>query len=168
MGRGPAIHEHRVPCKGEARGDRRRRGRGGERGTRRGELMLRMTLWSYTTLTDVAHPAGINTGVEHSKFSAITSGRAVDAAMAVLDLAASPPTPFGRWIERWAGERAPYQVGIQQLQHQRDSEPYPLSGLGAVGKPQPERHVVAKLPTEHSSAGTLALGSAGKAHGRRR
>ena len=73
------------------------------------------------------HPAGINTGVEHSKFNAITSGRAVDAAMAVLDLAASSPTPSGRWIERWATERAPHQVGIQQLRQRRDGEPLPVA-----------------------------------------
>jgi len=71
------------------------------------------------------HPAGINTGVEHSKFNAITSGRAVDAAIAVLDLVASPPRPSGRWIERWATDRAPYQVGIQQLRRDRDKEPLP-------------------------------------------
>jgi hypothetical protein len=71
------------------------------------------------------HPAGINTGVEHSKFNAITSGRAIDVAMAVLELAASPPRPSGRWIERWAAERAPYQLGIQQLRQKRDSEPLP-------------------------------------------
>jgi hypothetical protein len=69
------------------------------------------------------HPAGINTGVEHSNFNAITSGRAVDAAMAVMDLVASPPKPSGRWIERWASDRAPYQVGIQQLRRDRDSRP---------------------------------------------
>jgi hypothetical protein len=69
------------------------------------------------------HPAGINTGVEHSNFNAITSGRAVDAAMAVMDLVALPLRPSGRWIERLASDRAPYQVGIQQLRRDRDSRP---------------------------------------------
>jgi hypothetical protein len=46
------------------------------------------------------HPAGINTGAEHSHFNAITSERAVDAAMAVLQFATSPPNPHSRWIER--------------------------------------------------------------------
>jgi len=71
------------------------------------------------------HPAGINTGVEHSKFNAITSGRAVDAAIGVLDLVASPPKPPNRWVERWATERAPYQAGIEQLRNDRDREPLP-------------------------------------------
>jgi hypothetical protein len=71
------------------------------------------------------HPTGINTGVEHSMFNAVTSRRAVDAAIAVLDLAASPPSPSGRWLERWATERAPYQSGIQQLRRDRDKEPMP-------------------------------------------
>jgi KAP family P-loop domain len=40
---------------GAARGDRRRGSGGGERRARRSRLMIRMTLWSYTTLTDVAN-----------------------------------------------------------------------------------------------------------------
>jgi hypothetical protein len=48
------------------------------------------------------HPAAINTGVEHSKFNAITSGRAVDAAMGVLDLVASPPRPWS--VDRAMGK----------------------------------------------------------------
>lgn len=63
MGRRPALHERRVAREGEARGDRWRGGRGGERRARRSELILGMTLWSYTTLTDSARawqslPAG--------------------------------------------------------------------------------------------------------------
>jgi hypothetical protein len=72
------------------------------------------------------HPAGINTGVEHSQFNAITSRRAVDAAMAALELAASPPSPSGRWVERWVSERAPYQVRIQQLRSTEIANPCQL------------------------------------------
>ncbi len=61
------------------------------------------------------HPAGINTGAEHSHFNAVTSGRAVDIAMAVLKLAESPPRPHGQWIERWATERQPYHTNIEGL-----------------------------------------------------
>lgn len=71
------------------------------------------------------HPAGINTGVEHSHFNAVTSGRAVDTAMAVLDLAASPLRPSTRWIERWVGERAGHRPPIEQLKRHRDENPLP-------------------------------------------
>src|SRR6266545_6094583 len=54
VGRGPPLHEPRVARQGEARGDRRRGGRGGEGRARRSELMVRMTLWNYTSLTDSA------------------------------------------------------------------------------------------------------------------
>ena len=54
VGRRPPLHERRVPRQGEARGDRGRGGRGGEGRARGGELMIRMTLWNYTTLTDSA------------------------------------------------------------------------------------------------------------------
>lgn len=57
------------------------------------------------------HPAGINTGVENSKFNAVTSGRAVDIAMSLFEYAADPPQPNGRWIERWAADRKPYHDG---------------------------------------------------------
>jgi hypothetical protein len=69
------------------------------------------------------HPAGINTGAEHSHFNAVTSGRAVDTAMAVLKLAESPPQPHSRWIERWALEREPYHKNIEELRRSRDAEP---------------------------------------------
>jgi hypothetical protein len=55
------------------------------------------------------HPAGITTGAECSRFNAVTSRRAVDAAMKILDFAAAPPAPSGRWVERWVAERRPYQ-----------------------------------------------------------
>lgn len=101
-----------------------------------GERLAKELKWLFTLRDSAAHPytesepparhsAGINTGVEHSKFNAMTSGRAVDAAMTVLDLVASPPEPSGRWIERWATERMPYQVGIQQRRQHRDSERLP-------------------------------------------
>jgi hypothetical protein len=67
------------------------------------------------------HPAGVNTGAEHSEFNAVTSGRTVDTAMTVLEFAASPPNPHSRWIERWAGERAAYHVTIQQLRRDRNA-----------------------------------------------
>lgn len=67
------------------------------------------------------HPAGINTGAEHSEFNAITSGRAVDAAMVVTEFAASPPKPQSHWIERWASERSAYHGPIQQLRRDRNA-----------------------------------------------
>ncbi len=67
------------------------------------------------------HPAGINTGVEHSQFNAITCGRAVDIAMGVLDLAAFPPKPSSRWIERWVEERSGHRPPIEQLKRYRDA-----------------------------------------------
>jgi hypothetical protein len=66
------------------------------------------------------HPAGVNTGAEHSLFNAETSRRAVDAALMVLGFAATPPLPLNRWIQRWAGDRAGYHSAIQQLD--RDEE----------------------------------------------
>src|SRR6266511_785540 len=102
------------------------------------DAILREFRASLVVVTAAAHtieseppaqpPAGINTGVERSKFNAITSGRAVDAAIGVLDLVASPPRPSSRWVERWATERAPYQAGIEQLRHDRDREPCRLVG----------------------------------------
>ena len=69
------------------------------------------------------HPAGINTGKENAAFNAVTSGRAVDAAMLLLDTAASPPAPLNRWIERWVESRAPYMVNVvHPLQARRASE----------------------------------------------
>ena len=49
------------------------------------------------------HPAG-NTGVEYQKFNAITSGRAVDAAMAVLDRVASRNHPVSGSSDGQANE----------------------------------------------------------------
>src|SRR6266540_720277 len=54
VGRRPPLHEPRVARQGEAGGDRRRGGRGGEGRARRSELIVRMTLWNYTSLTDSA------------------------------------------------------------------------------------------------------------------
>jgi hypothetical protein len=68
------------------------------------------------------HPAGINAGAEHSNFNAYTSGRAVDAAFAVLAIVGSPPVPHGRWIERWVEDRLPYQAQIAALQGERTTK----------------------------------------------
>src|SRR3990172_5408371 len=54
MGGRQALHERRVTRKGKARGDRRRGARGDQRRAGCRELMIRMTLWSYTNLTDLA------------------------------------------------------------------------------------------------------------------
>jgi len=73
------------------------------------------------------HPAGINTGVENSRFNAVTSGRAVDIAMTFLEYAAAPSTPHGRWIERWATDRKPYHDGvIAALREARAAQPLRL------------------------------------------
>ena len=80
----------------------------------------------YTELeTPAPHPAGPNTGAEHSRFNAITSGRAVDAAMTILAAAEAPPKALNRWIHRWAADRRPYHDRIDQLRRERDSQPLP-------------------------------------------
>lgn len=98
------------------------------------QLLGRELSWLFTRRDSAAHPytepeppaqhpAEINTGAEHSHFNAVTSGRAVDTAMAVLRLAESPPQPHSRWIERWALEREPYHKNIEELRRSRDVEP---------------------------------------------
>jgi hypothetical protein len=69
------------------------------------------------------HPAGINTGPEHSLFNAVTSGRAIEIALTTLGVAASPPESSPRWVRRWAIERAPYHEVIRQLCDERDGQP---------------------------------------------
>jgi hypothetical protein len=67
------------------------------------------------------HPVGFNTGAEHADFNALTSGRAVDVAMRVLDTAATPPKAHNHWIERWSKMRAPYTASVvRPLQSQRN------------------------------------------------
>jgi hypothetical protein len=58
------------------------------------------------------HPAGVNTGTEHSSFNAVTSCRAVGVAMDILEFAERPPAPHGHRIERWASDRAPYHTNV--------------------------------------------------------
>lgn len=80
----------------------------------------------YTELeTPAPHPAGPNTGAEHSRFNAMTSGRAVDAAMTILAAAEAPPKALNRWIDRWAADRRPYHDRIDQLRRDRDSQTLP-------------------------------------------
>lgn len=75
------------------------------------------------------HPAGINTGKENSAFNAVVSGRAVGAALRLLDIAANPPAPYGRWIERWAETREPYMRNVvRPLQSRRAQERRPMLG----------------------------------------
>jgi hypothetical protein len=70
------------------------------------------------------HPAGINTGVEHSLFNAVTSGRAVDTAMTVIQVAAAPRNPCNHWIARWVAERVTSALGkVSNLQQLRASKP---------------------------------------------
>jgi hypothetical protein len=79
----------------------------------------------YTELLPTGpHPAGTNTGVEHALFNAVTSGRAVDTAMTVIRLAAVPPGPRDRWIERWVTERVTpsFSAVVVRLQEVRASE----------------------------------------------
>lgn len=75
---------------------------------------------SYTEpLFPKRHPAGLNTGSEHADFNAVTSGKGVDAAMQLLDLAASS-LPCNHWVERWSRARAPYMDSVvRPLQLQR-------------------------------------------------
>ena len=40
------------------------------------------------------------------------SSRAVGIAMAMLELAAAPPNPHGRWVTRWVAEREPYHSTV--------------------------------------------------------
>ncbi|WP_143091546.1 hypothetical protein [Lentzea albida] len=74
------------------------------------------------------HPAGFYTGAECCKFNAVTSGRAVDIALAVLKYADPPTSPANRWIERWTQERAAYhrQV-VDALREKRLDKPLVLS-----------------------------------------
>ena len=59
-----------------------------------------------------AHPAGLNSSAETAKFNAVESSRAVDIAMAMLELAAAPPNQHGRWVTRWVAEREPYHSTV--------------------------------------------------------
>ena len=79
----------------------------------------------YTELVPTEqHPAGINTGVEHSLFNAVTSGRAVEAAMTVIQFVAAPRNPFNHWIARWIAERVTPTLGaVGALQQLRASQP---------------------------------------------
>jgi hypothetical protein len=67
-----------------------------------------------------AHPAGVNTGIEHSRFNAYTSQRAVNLSMTVLAFAARPPAPLSRWVERWADDRAPHHDRVDSLRVDRN------------------------------------------------
>jgi hypothetical protein len=76
------------------------------------------------SITTEQHPGGINTGVEHSLFNAVTSGRAVDTAMTVIQFAAAPRNPYSHWIARWVAERVTSALGrVGDLQQLRASEP---------------------------------------------
>jgi hypothetical protein len=79
----------------------------------------------YTELVPTErHPAGINSGMEHSLFNAVTSGHAVDTAMTVIQFAAAPPNPCNHWIARWGSERVTSALGtVGDLQQLRASEP---------------------------------------------
>ncbi len=98
------------------------------------EAVGRELAWLFNLRNDAAHPyteaeapaqhpAGINTGAEHSRFNALTSGRAVDTALMMMDIAAWPPETSDRWVRRWAAERSAHQVTIRQLRDQRDGQP---------------------------------------------
>lgn len=78
----------------------------------------------YTELVPTEqHPSGINTGVEHSLFNAVTSGRAVNTAMTVIQHAAAPHNP-DHWIARWATERMTSALAtVGDLQQLRAAEP---------------------------------------------
>ena len=70
------------------------------------------------------HPTGLNTSVETSRFNAVTSGRAVESMLELFRFAASPPTPFNRWIERWVEERRPYhEATVASLVERRSESP---------------------------------------------
>jgi hypothetical protein len=60
----------------------------------------------------VPHPVGINSGKENAFFNAVTSGRAVDTAMTILDIAGNPPSPLNRWISRWVEDRKSYMTSV--------------------------------------------------------
>jgi hypothetical protein len=79
----------------------------------------------YTELVPTErHPAGINTGMEHALFNAVTSSHDVDTAMTVIQFAAAPPNPCNHWIARWGTERVSSALGtVGDLQQLRTSEP---------------------------------------------
>ncbi len=67
------------------------------------------------------HPAGVGTSAEASRFNAVESARAADIALRVLAVAASPPNPANRWVERWVRERSSYhETVIAPLRQRRD------------------------------------------------
>lgn len=49
----------------------------------------------------VAHPSGVMSSAELAKFDAKTSIDSAACALDVLALAAEPPQPYNRWVERW-------------------------------------------------------------------
>jgi len=55
-----------------------------------------------------AHPAGVITGSEASRFNGLESTRALGIALHVLEYAERPPHPANRWVRRWARERSSY------------------------------------------------------------
>lgn len=75
--------------------------------------------------TPAQHPAGFNTGVEHQSFNAVESGRAVDTALTVLDIAATPSTTSPRWIRRWASLRSGHHDTVRPLRDERNRQPLP-------------------------------------------
>ncbi len=81
----------------------------------------------------VRHPAGINAGAEASRFNAVTSGRAVDVAMLVLQYAEVPVAMGHRWVERWVLSARPYyEAVVQLLRDQRQMDQLELSAADPV------------------------------------
>jgi hypothetical protein len=83
----------------------------------------------------VQHPAGINTGADASRFNAVTSGRTVDIAMLVLQMAEAPTAMGHRWVERWILSARPYyQAVVQPLRDRRQMDQLELPAAGPAAK----------------------------------
>ena len=75
------------------------------------------------SMPPATHPTGINTGAEHSRFNAVTSGEAIDVALALLDDAASPPAALNTWVQRRSIERSAHFDVLAMRRDGRDSQP---------------------------------------------
>ncbi len=77
------------------------------------------------------HPAGLNSGLEHQLFNAVTAESAVDIAKTALLLSATP-RPIGldqervHWILRWSRDRSTYHQRVVDTDLRRSGVSRPL------------------------------------------
>ncbi|MDG6107360.1 hypothetical protein Daura_50155 [Dactylosporangium aurantiacum] len=58
------------------------------------------------------HPAGLNTSAEMAHFNGQESRKALVVALGALELAANPPSPANRRVERWIDDRRTYHEQV--------------------------------------------------------